>query len=121
MEDAATAEISHSQIWQWMHQGAKTTEGTTITREWVEEQIQTVVQGLDRTDGDRIDCATLAQSVEQLPRKEQVASSILAGGSSYSPHITLDLCRSKGNYQLATRVRRLRLRRKKRLVFPLTP
>ena len=58
MEDAATAEISRSQIWQWMHQGAKTTEGTTITREWVEEQIQTVVQGLDRTDGDRIDCAT---------------------------------------------------------------
>ena len=122
MEDAATAEISRSQIWQLMHQGAKTTEGTTITREWVEEQIQTVVRGFGRTDGDRIDCATLAHSVEQLPRKEQVASSILAGGSSYSPHISLDLCRSnKGNYQLATRVRRLRLRSKKSLVFPLTP
>lgn len=81
MEDAATAEISRSQIWQWMHQGAKTTEGTTITREWVEEQIQTVVQGLDRTDGDRIDCVTLAQSVEQLPCKEQVSGLIPICGS----------------------------------------
>ncbi|GAM29417.1 hypothetical protein SAMD00019534_125930 [Acytostelium subglobosum LB1] len=31
MEDAATAEISRSQIWQWIRHGAKFSNGTTIT------------------------------------------------------------------------------------------
>ncbi|MDP9796442.1 malate synthase [Catenuloplanes nepalensis] len=35
MEDAATAEISRSQIWQWIHQGVRTEEGTRITSELV--------------------------------------------------------------------------------------
>jgi malate synthase len=33
MEDAATAEISRSQVWQWVHHGATTAEGTAITKE----------------------------------------------------------------------------------------
>jgi malate synthase len=33
MEDAATAEISRSQLWQWIHQGAKLNDGRTITAE----------------------------------------------------------------------------------------
>jgi malate synthase len=33
MEDAATAEISRSQLWQWIHQGAKLDDGRTITAE----------------------------------------------------------------------------------------
>ncbi|WP_219995681.1 malate synthase A [Schumannella sp. 10F1B-5-1] len=35
MEDAATAEISRSQLWQWVRQGIVTAEGTRITREHV--------------------------------------------------------------------------------------
>ena len=35
--------------------------------------------------------AALAQSVEQLPRKEQVRSSILLGGSQKSPLAVLNL------------------------------
>lgn len=31
MEDAATAEISRSQLWQWLHNGVTTAEGTPIT------------------------------------------------------------------------------------------
>lgn len=31
MEDAATAEISRSQVWQWVHNGVVTAEGTEIT------------------------------------------------------------------------------------------
>ena len=30
MEDAATAEISRSQIWQWVHSSSKTVEGTPV-------------------------------------------------------------------------------------------
>ena len=37
MEDAATAEISRSQIWQWVHNGVSTEEGTAITAEWVRQ------------------------------------------------------------------------------------
>jgi malate synthase len=35
MEDAATAEISRSQIWQWVHHGARTVEGTAVTKDLV--------------------------------------------------------------------------------------
>jgi malate synthase len=35
MEDAATAEISRSQIWQWMHSGSSTVEGNLITPAYV--------------------------------------------------------------------------------------
>ena len=33
MEDAATAEISRAQLWQWIHNGATTEDGEPITRE----------------------------------------------------------------------------------------
>jgi malate synthase len=35
MEDAATAEISRSQLWQWVRHNARTREGRVITAEWV--------------------------------------------------------------------------------------
>jgi malate synthase len=37
MEDAATAEISRSQIWQWIRHGAQLADGRTVTRELVAE------------------------------------------------------------------------------------
>lgn len=60
MEDAATAEISRSQIWQWIHAGsqAKTDQGArTVTREWVTELIDEIFAELHRTEGDRMDDA----------------------------------------------------------------
>ena len=39
MEDAATAEISRSQIWQWVHNGVALAEGPTVTRALVEQLI----------------------------------------------------------------------------------
>jgi malate synthase len=35
MEDAATAEISRSQIWQWVHSGSTTDHGTLITPAYI--------------------------------------------------------------------------------------
>jgi malate synthase len=35
MEDAATAEISRSQVWQWVHNGARLAEGPVIDRDLV--------------------------------------------------------------------------------------
>ncbi len=35
MEDAATAEISRSQIWQWVHNQSKLDDGTPVTADLV--------------------------------------------------------------------------------------
>ena len=32
MEDTATAEIARSQVWQWVHHGARLTDGRTVDR-----------------------------------------------------------------------------------------
>ena len=37
MEDAATAEISRTQIWQWVHHGVKLEDGRPVTAELVRE------------------------------------------------------------------------------------
>ena len=46
MEDAATAEISRSQIWQWVHGSVQLAEGTTVTeqlvRTGIEEELATI-------------------------------------------------------------------------------
>ncbi|UOQ61128.1 malate synthase A [Leucobacter rhizosphaerae] len=57
MEDAATAEISRSQIWQWIHQDQSTAEGTRITRDWVAEVLRETLDSFERFDGDRYDDA----------------------------------------------------------------
>ena len=47
MEDAATAEISRSQIWQWIHNDVKLADtGHTVTRELVEQLTQEVLAEL---------------------------------------------------------------------------
>ncbi len=39
MEDAATAEISRSQVWQWLHNDVRLDDGQTVTRDLVERLI----------------------------------------------------------------------------------
>ena len=47
MEDAATAEISRSQIWQWIHNGVDLADtGETVTRELVERLTDEVLAAL---------------------------------------------------------------------------
>jgi len=57
MEDAATAEISRSQLWQWIHENSVTAEGRRIDSAWVEEILDEIVNSLDRTPADRFDDA----------------------------------------------------------------
>uniref|UniRef100_A0A915K1M2 malate synthase n=1 Tax=Romanomermis culicivorax TaxID=13658 RepID=A0A915K1M2_ROMCU len=40
MEDAATAEISRAQIWQWLHHNAKLSDGRPVTLELVKEIVE---------------------------------------------------------------------------------
>ncbi|MFE6736197.1 malate synthase A [Microbacterium sp. NPDC057650] len=57
MEDAATAEISRSQVWQWIHQSQTVEDGTLITAEYVEGLIAEMLSATWRTDGNRFDDA----------------------------------------------------------------
>ncbi|WP_449277921.1 malate synthase A [Leucobacter sp. GX24907] len=57
MEDAATAEISRSQIWQWIHQDQRTEEGSLITRDGVRRIVTETLAELERFPGDRFDAA----------------------------------------------------------------
>ena len=57
-EDASLAEISRSQIWQWIHQDRSTEDGTRITRDYVEGLITQVLGEVQRSEGDRFDDAS---------------------------------------------------------------
>ncbi len=57
MEDAATAEISRSQLWQWIHQSAITDTGEVITRAWMHELTDETIEKIERFEGDRFEQA----------------------------------------------------------------
>ena len=57
MEDAATAEISRSQVWQWIASGTRTEGGVPITRARVEALLAEIVDDLPRGEGNRVDDA----------------------------------------------------------------
>ncbi len=52
MEDAATAEISRSQVWQWIFAGATLDGGTVVTRDLVERIVEEEYAGLRAAIGD---------------------------------------------------------------------
>jgi malate synthase len=47
MEDVATAEISRSQVWQWVRRGVVTVEGTTVTESLIRNIAGEVADALD--------------------------------------------------------------------------
>lgn len=53
MEDAATAEISRSQIWQWVRHSAKTKEGCVISPEYVSSILTDEIAKLKKEMGDK--------------------------------------------------------------------
>ncbi|SDQ18985.1 malate synthase A [Quadrisphaera sp. DSM 44207] len=55
VEDAATAEISRSLVWQWVRHEVTTAEGARVTREHAEAVLAQVLAELPRTPGDRVD------------------------------------------------------------------
>ncbi|WP_349829093.1 malate synthase A [Brevibacterium litoralis] len=52
MEDAATAEISRAQIWQWIHHGVQLSDGRTITRPIVERCMAEELAQIERHPAD---------------------------------------------------------------------
>jgi len=57
MEDAATAEISRSQIWQWVHHGARLSDGRTVTCELVRQVLDEETAKIREAVGEETWCA----------------------------------------------------------------
>ena len=52
MEDAATAEISRAQLWQWVHNGQCTlSDGTAISANYFEQQLERISREIEVTCG----------------------------------------------------------------------
>ncbi len=54
MEDAATAEISRSQVWQWVRHGAALNDGTPVTPELVKQAIDEEVSSKPGTSNKKV-------------------------------------------------------------------
>jgi len=63
MEDAATAEISRSQIWQWIHNEVILDDGPLVTRDVVERMIDEELVKIREAAGDAFDAARYGQAV----------------------------------------------------------
>jgi malate synthase len=54
MEDAATAEICRSQLWQWIHHGASTSDGERVTRDRVRAVLDEEMARIRADVGDEV-------------------------------------------------------------------
>jgi malate synthase len=62
MEDAATAEISRSQIWQWVHNDIALDDGQIVTKELVEQLIDSELGKIRAAAGDAFDAQQYGQA-----------------------------------------------------------
>ena len=51
MEDAATAEISRAQLWQWRHHGSRLADGNPVTMELVRAEIAAQLDAIRDAEG----------------------------------------------------------------------
>ena len=63
MEDAATAEISRSQIWQWLHNDITLDDGPTVTRDLAERIIKEELAAIRENSGAAFDAPRYDQAV----------------------------------------------------------
>jgi malate synthase len=70
MEDAATAEISRSQVWQWIHHRRELREGPVVTRELVRrvehEELETIRRTLGEAEYGRSRFAAAQELFEEV-------------------------------------------------------
>ena len=75
MEDAATAEISRAQLWQWIHHETKLNDGRQITAhlfdEWMKEELEVIKTeiGKNRFNGGKFSVASSLFS--EMIRKDE--------------------------------------------------
>jgi malate synthase len=69
MEDAATAEISRTQVWQWLRHGCQLADGRPVTRPYVAETIASQLRQLRESVGEeRYERGQYPQAAQLLER-----------------------------------------------------
>lgn len=65
MEDAATAEISRAQVWQWLHHGAKTDQGQLIDTDYYKYLLSDEVQKIKHLVGiEKYDAGKFIEAIQ---------------------------------------------------------
>lgn len=83
MEDAATAEISRSQLWQWVRHRVKTAEGTTVTAKVVRRAIEQEISEIRQQLGSKYSSSKFEKAREYLWKTVQ--------GKRYSEFLTTQM------------------------------
>jgi malate synthase len=66
MEDAATAEISRAQVWQWLRHGARMDDGRTVTRDLVHAIVKQEIDRIRETVGEEAFAAGRYETASKL-------------------------------------------------------
>jgi malate synthase len=82
MEDAATAEISRSQIWQWVHNDVALDDGTPVTADLVRRVVEEEYAGLRERLGDE------AFGQSRLPKARELFETV-ALADDFADFLTL--------------------------------
>jgi malate synthase len=83
MEDAATAEISRAQLWQWVRHGTPLEDGTAVTLDGVRGEAKSVLEGIRAEAGDAaFEAGHYRRAAEHLDR--------LTAGAEFEPFLTLN-------------------------------
>jgi malate synthase len=77
MEDAATAEISRTQIWQWVHHGVRLEDGRAITRELVTELLEDETARIRSNVGDEVWRAGRPEETRRIFEQAALSSELL--------------------------------------------
>jgi malate synthase len=86
MEDAATAEISRSQVWQWIRHGAQLDDGRTVTPELVREAAEAE---LERIRGEIADDEWFETEGRPRQSRELFERVALSGAEEFVEFLTL--------------------------------
>jgi malate synthase len=72
MEDAATAEISRSQLWQWVQHASTLADGTVVTAALVSDELDAAVKSLGEEGLDAARLAAAADLVRQVALADEL-------------------------------------------------
>jgi malate synthase len=83
MEDAATAEISRAQLWQWVRHATPLEDGTAVTLEGVRDEAKSALEGIRAEVGDEaFEAGHYRRAAAHLDR--------LTSGAEFEPFLTLN-------------------------------
>jgi malate synthase len=77
MEDAATAEISRTQIWQWVHHGVELDNGETVTRDLVRKVLDEETEKIRKSVGEETWCAGRPAETREIFEKVALSRELI--------------------------------------------